>query len=90
MRIMAALVVVGALVGASTSAMPQDYPARPIRLVVPYGPGGASDQLARAVGNQLSIAVGQPVIIDKDAIRSPIPQSAQGLIGEFPPTRVTV
>lgn len=64
MRIMAALIVIGALAGASTSAMSQDYPTRPIRLVVPYGPGGASDQLARAVGNQLGTAVGQPVIID--------------------------
>ena len=39
------------------------YPSRPITLVVPVPPGGASDFIARTVGQKLSEAVGQPVVI---------------------------
>src|SRR5207247_6394525 len=39
------------------------YPSRPITLVVPVPPGGASDFVARTIGQKLSEAVGQPVII---------------------------
>lgn len=40
------------------------YPSRPIRLVVPFTPGGSTDILARAMGLELARAWGQPVIID--------------------------
>jgi tripartite-type tricarboxylate transporter receptor subunit TctC len=42
----------------------QDYPTRPITIVVGYTPGAASDTLARTVGDRLSAAWGQPVVID--------------------------
>src|SRR3954471_19108237 len=42
----------------------QDYPARPIRLVAPFSPGGAPDVLGRIVAQKISERVGQPVIID--------------------------
>lgn len=45
-------------------AMAQNYPTKPIRLVVPFTPGGSSDILARAVGQELTKAWGQSVIID--------------------------
>ncbi len=54
----------GALCAASATAQPAPWPARPIRLVVPYPPGGSSDIIARSIGQPLSEALGQPVIVD--------------------------
>ena len=41
----------------------QTYPVRPIRLVLAFGPGSASDALARIVGNELSQSMGQPIVV---------------------------
>jgi tripartite-type tricarboxylate transporter receptor subunit TctC len=46
------------------SAMAQAWPARPISLVVPFPAGGTTDVLARAVGQELSKSLGQPVIVE--------------------------
>ncbi len=40
------------------------YPNKPIRLIVPYGPGGSADQVARLYGEKLSAALGQQVIVE--------------------------
>jgi tripartite-type tricarboxylate transporter receptor subunit TctC len=45
-------------------AFAADYPARPIRLVVPYAPGGGADSVARIVAKRVSEQVGQPIVID--------------------------
>ena len=48
----------------SAGALAQPYPSRPIKLIVPYPPGGNTDIVARAFGQKLGEALGQPVVID--------------------------
>lgn len=64
----AALSLLGALASplalAQSAAPATTYPNRPIRLVVPFTPGGSTDILARAIGQELTKAWGQSVIID--------------------------
>ena len=49
----------------STSAIPAaDYPTRPVRFVLGFAPGGASDTMARTIATRLSENLGQPVVID--------------------------
>jgi tripartite-type tricarboxylate transporter receptor subunit TctC len=45
----------------------QDYPSRPVRMIVPFGPGGASDFVARAIQPKLMELLGQTVVIDNRA-----------------------
>jgi tripartite-type tricarboxylate transporter receptor subunit TctC len=46
------------------SALAQDYPNRPITLVVPYAAGGGNDVMARIVGEKMSKTLGQQIVID--------------------------
>src|SRR5262249_41952146 len=41
-----------------------DFPIKPITLVVPFTPGGSIDMLARLVAQQASVALGQPIVVD--------------------------
>jgi tripartite-type tricarboxylate transporter receptor subunit TctC len=49
---------------AAANAFAQAYPNKPIRMIVPFPPGGGNDVIARIVGQKLSERFGQPVIID--------------------------
>ena len=69
--ILAVLAAAGVLCG---SAVAQDYPNKPLRLIVPFPPGGGNDILARAVGQKLSEIIGQQIIVDNRG-------GAGGLIG---------
>src|SRR4051812_26107943 len=52
----------------------QDYPSKPIRLILPQSPGSATDVLARLIAPRMSEALGQPLIIDNRA-------GAGGIVG---------
>lgn len=60
----AALLTLLALAAALTSAHAQQYPTRPIRLIVPIAPGGGPDIISRAVGQQLTEQLGQTIVAD--------------------------
>lgn len=53
-----------AFVSTVSAAHAQQYPQRPVRLIVPYPPGGGSDLVARLIGKELAEKWGTPVIID--------------------------
>ena len=53
-----------ALIIVSLAAHAQPYPSKPIRIVVPFAPGGGNDVFARAVGQKMWERMGQPVIVE--------------------------
>jgi tripartite-type tricarboxylate transporter receptor subunit TctC len=53
--------------GPAHSQGPGDYPNKPIRMIVPFAPGGASDFLARAIAPRLSQTLGQAIVIENVA-----------------------
>jgi len=63
MRIPRYLLLALCLVVAS-SAWAEDYPSKPIRLIVPFPPGGPNDIIARVIGQRMSEIAKQPVVID--------------------------
>jgi tripartite-type tricarboxylate transporter receptor subunit TctC len=59
------LLLLAAIVAAVSSASAQDkYPTKPVRVVVPFGPGSATDIVMRIVGEQMRPILGQPVVIE--------------------------
>src|SRR5205085_12217750 len=64
------------------------YPSRPIKIIVPFGPGGSGDISARLIGKQIEEKTGQPVVVDNRA-------GANGIVGTMgaktaPPDGYTV
>jgi tripartite-type tricarboxylate transporter receptor subunit TctC len=58
----------------SVSVNAQTYPTRPIRLIVPFAPGGSADLVARLVGHEMSLSWGQQVVVENKP-------GASGMIG---------
>lgn len=64
-RVVGKLAIASALSLALTPVMATDtYPNRPIRLIVPFPPGGATDRIARMIGQTMGEELGQPIIIE--------------------------
>jgi len=59
-NVLAGLVL--ALIAGAVAAQP--WPSKPIKWVIPFAPGGTTDILARTIGEKLSVALGQPIIVD--------------------------
>jgi tripartite-type tricarboxylate transporter receptor subunit TctC len=51
----------------AASALAQQYPAKPIRMIIPYPPGGGTDFFARVLGAKLSEALAQPIVMENRA-----------------------
>ena len=62
-----ALAIAAILATLASSAGAQTYPDHPIRFVVPTGPGGASDVVARIVGEKIQVSLRQPVVVENRA-----------------------
>jgi tripartite-type tricarboxylate transporter receptor subunit TctC len=73
-RVACRLAVAGLCLFGSVAAVAQAYPAKPIRMIVPYPPGGAVDSVGRLLAAKLESSLGQPVIVENKA-------GAGGLIG---------
>jgi tripartite-type tricarboxylate transporter receptor subunit TctC len=60
-------IIAGALTLGVSAALPQTYPSKPIRVIVPFAAGGAVDALARMLAAKVQESVGQPVIVENRA-----------------------
>jgi tripartite-type tricarboxylate transporter receptor subunit TctC len=77
LQVQRTIVLAGCCVLALSAIAPaagQGYPTRPVRMIVPFPPGGGNDILARTVGNRLTEVIGQQVVVDNRG-------GAGGLIG---------
>lgn len=67
MKLQKIMVATAIALGFTAAAHANDFPTKPIKINVPWAPGGATDIIARVLGQKLSESVGQPVIIENKA-----------------------
>lgn len=72
--LLAAVVSASCLAAISTGTRAQDYPTRPIRMIIPYSAGGPTDISGRAIGQKLAELLKQPVLVENRG-------SAAGIVG---------
>ena len=80
----AAALLVMVAASTATPAVAQTYPSGPLRIVVPFTPGGGTDILARILGQKLTESWGQPVVVDNRAGASGTVGTA--VVARFHPT----
>jgi tripartite-type tricarboxylate transporter receptor subunit TctC len=86
--VLAAAIVAGAVTLSAGPALAQaSYPNKPIRLIVPYSPGGLPDTIARVVGQGLQERIGQPVVVENRPGSNG--NVAAGVIANSPPDGYT-
>ena len=77
-----------AVLPVTITAAAADYPAKPLRLIVPFAPGGGNDVLARLVSTHLAAGLGQQVLVDNRPGASGI--TATDIVAKSPPDGYTV
>ena len=67
MRALARLIVLGCMTVVAAAAHAQTFPSKPVTIVVPFAPGSGTDTISRLIGQHLSGALGQSVVIENKA-----------------------
>jgi tripartite-type tricarboxylate transporter receptor subunit TctC len=98
LRLWAALCA-GFIASVGAPALAQDFPSKPIHLVVPYTPGGGADRTARLLAQHLPALLGQPVVVENrggasgaigtDAVAKAAPDGYTWVLGTDPPFTIT-
>ncbi|CAB3888999.1 hypothetical protein LMG26686_03881 [Achromobacter mucicolens] len=66
-RLAATVLMAAASLGTAATAAAADFPERPLRIIVPFAAGGATDVIARTVAQAMSTRLGQPVVVENKA-----------------------
>jgi len=98
MKTLRLLAVLALSFGAAMAAAQGSYPSRPIKLMVPYPPGGGADLLARSVSDKLGEALGQTIVVENkpgangiigtDAVAKAAPDGYTLLLGNIGPNAI--
>lgn len=67
MKSLTGLIIATLLCGIGASALAQEYPSRPIRMLIPYAAGGTTDIMARALQMPMEKTLGQPIVVENKA-----------------------